>query len=191
MAEAENHLMAESAGKQVVNTVKEFSNRLFNFIRGKVNSDEDAEDILQDVWYQYSNTSATETIDQISGWLFTVARNKITDKYRRKSPDLIEDFAFDEDDGGSVFNEILFSYDEEPEMVNLRNLFWEELWVALEEIPENQRLVFVQNELEDKTLQEIANESGENIKTIISRKRYAVQHLRKRLQYLYDDLLKY
>jgi RNA polymerase sigma factor (sigma-70 family) len=191
MAEAENHLMAESAGKQIVNTVKEFSNRLFNFIRGKVNSDEDAEDILQDVWYQYSNTSATETIDQISGWLFTVARNKITDKYRRKSPDLIDDFAFDEDEGGTVFSEILFSHDEEPEMVHLRNLFWEELWMALEEIPENQRLVFVQNELEDKTLQEIANQSGENIKTIISRKRYAVQHLRKRLQYLYDDLLKY
>ncbi len=183
--------MAESAGKQIVNTVKEFSNRLFNFIRGKVNSDEDAEDILQDVWYQYSNTSATETIDQISGWLFTVARNKITDKYRRKSPDLIDDFAFDEDEGGTVFSEILFSHDEEPEMVHLRNLFWEELWMALEEIPENQRLVFVQNELEDKTLQEIANQSGENIKTIISRKRYAVQHLRKRLQYLYDDLLKY
>jgi RNA polymerase sigma factor (sigma-70 family) len=190
MAGAENHLMAESAAKQVVNTVKEFSNRLFNFIRGKVNSDEDAEDILQDVWYQYSNTSATETIDQISGWLFTVARNKITDKYRRKSPDLIDDFTFDEE-GGTGFSEILFSHDDEPEMVHLRNLFWEELWMALEEIPENQRLVFVQNELEDKTLQEIANASGENIKTIISRKRYAVQHLRKRLQYLYDDLLKY
>ncbi len=191
MAEAENHPMAESAGQQIVNTVKEYSTKLFNFIRGKVNSDEDAEDILQDVWYQYSNSTSTETIEQISGWLFTVARNKITDKYRKKTPDLLEDFMADDEDGGQIFSEILFSNDDDPEIVHLRNLFWEELWVALEEIPENQRMVFVQNELEDKTLQEIANQTGENIKTVISRKRYAVLHLRKRLQYLYNDLLNY
>ena len=191
MAEAENHPMAASAGQQVVQAVKEYSKRLFNFIRSKVDSDEDAEDILQDVWFQYSNATATETIDQISGWLFTVARNKITDKYRKKTPELIDDFAIDDEDGGSVFAEILFSNDEDPAIAHLRDLFWEELWVALEEIPENQRHVFVQNELEEKTLQEIADQSGENIKTIISRKRYAVQHLRKRLQYLYDDLLNY
>ena len=191
MVDGENHLMAESKGQQVVSTVKEYGNRLFNFIRGKVRSDEDAEDILQDVWYQYSSSSANGTIEQVSGWLFTVARNKIIDKYRKKSTDLIDDLGFNDEEESVVFKQILFSTDEDPEMTHLRNIFWEELWEALDELPEKQRIVFVKNELEDSTLQEIADASGESIKTIISRKRYAVQHLRKRLQYLYDDLLNY
>src|SRR5688572_30477399 len=132
MADGENHLMAESKGQQIVSTVKVYGNRLFNFIRGKVNSDEDAEDILQDVWYQYSNTPGT--IEQLSGWLFTVARNKITDKYRKKTPELIDDFVFNDEEGNMAFSQILFSNDEDPEMTHLRNIFWEELWEALGEL---------------------------------------------------------
>ncbi|QEC67393.1 RNA polymerase sigma factor [Panacibacter ginsenosidivorans] len=183
--------MADKPKQNVVQAVRDYGRKLFGFIRGRVNTDEDAEDILQDVWYQFSNTSATETIEQVSGWLFAVARNKITDRYRKKQPQLIDDLSYEDEDGELHFTDILLTDTNNPETEHIRNIFWEELFVALDELPENQRNVFVQNELEDKTLQEIANESGENLKTIISRKRYAVQHLRKRLQHLYNDLINY
>jgi RNA polymerase sigma factor (sigma-70 family) len=181
--------MAETRKQNIIQTVKDYGSRLFGFIRAKVDSDEDAEDILQDVWYQFTNTSTTQTIEQVSGWLFAVARNKITDKYRKRKPELIDDFGYEDEDGEFRFGEILFADDEDPAMQQLKELFWEELLAGLEELPEKQKSVFVKNELEDKTLQEIADEEGENIKTIISRKRYAVQHLRKRLEYVYNDLM--
>jgi RNA polymerase sigma factor (sigma-70 family) len=180
--------MAENKRQNIVQVVREYGNRLFGFIRGKVNSDEDAEDILQDVWYQFTNTSATQTIEQVSGWLYAVARNKITDRYRKKQPHLIDDLASGEEDWELNLGELLFADNEDPAFSQIRELFWEELTAALDELPEKQRQVFVWNELEDKTLQEIADGEGENLKTIISRKRYAVQHLRKRLEYLYHEL---
>jgi RNA polymerase sigma factor (sigma-70 family) len=183
--------MAEIKRQNIVQTVREYGSRLFGFIRGKVNSDEDAEDILQDVWYQFTNTSATQTIEQVSGWLYAVARNKITDRYRKKQPSLIEDLGFSDEDGEQGLGDFLFAENEDPGFSQIRELFWEELTVALEELPEKQRQVFVWNELEDQTLQEIAEQEGENLKTIISRKRYAVQHLRKRLVYLYNELENY
>jgi len=190
MDEEGSHItMTDKPKQNIVQAVKDYGRKLFGFIRGKVNTDEDAEDILQDVWYQLSNTS--ETIEQISGWLFAVARNKITDRYRKKQPELLDDLSYEDEDGELHFTEILLTDSNNPETEHIRNIFWEELFTALEELPENQRIVFVQNELEDKTLQQIADETGENLKTIISRKRYAVQHLRKRLQHLYNDLLNY
>ena len=181
--------MADSKKQNIIQVVKEYGNRLFGFIRGRVNTDEDAEDILQDVWYQFTNTSASEAIEQVSGWLFAVARNKITDKYRKQKPALLDDYSYEDEAGEFHFKDILFLNDSNPETADLQKLFWEELFAALDELPENQRQVFVWNELEDMTLQEIADKTGENLKTIISRKRYAVQHLRKQLQYLYNDLL--
>jgi len=189
--EASHTTMAGKPKQNIVQAVKDYSKKLFGFIRGRVNTDEDAEDILQDVWYQFSNTSATETIEQVSAWLFKVARNKITDKYRRKQPELIDDYAYEDEEGELHFTDILLTDSNNAETEHLKNIFWEALFAALDELPENQRYVYVQNELEDKTLQEIADETGESIKTIISRKRYAVQHLRKRLQHLYDDLINY
>lgn len=183
--------MAAKPKQNIVQAVKDYGKKLFGFIRGRVNTDEDAEDILQDVWYQFTNTAATETIEQVSGWLFAVARNKITDKYRRKQPELLDNYSYEDEEGELHFTDIFLTGNNNPETEHLRNIFWEELFAALEELPENQRNVFVQNELEDKTLQQIADESGENLKTIISRKRYAVQHLRKRLQHLYNDLINY
>ena len=181
--------MADSKKQNIIQVVKEYGNRLFGFIRGRVNTDEDAEDILQDVWYQFTNTSASEAIEQVSGWLFAVARNKITDKYRKQKPALLDDYSYEHEDGEFHFKDILFLNDSNPETADLQKLFWEELFAALDELPENQRQVFVWNELEDMTLQGIADKTGENLKTIISRKRYTVQHLRKQLQYLYNDLL--
>ena len=183
--------MTEKPRQKVVQAVKDYGKRLFGFIRGRVRSDEDAEDILQDVWVQLSNVVNVDEIEQMSGWLFQVARNKIIDRYRRKSADSLENLTFEEEEGEFSIMDILMTDGGNPETEYIREVFWRELFVALEELPENQRQVFVWNELEDMTLQEIANKTGENLKTIISRKGYAMKHLRKRLQSLYNDLLNF
>ena len=170
--------------------VKNYGNKLLGFIRGKVKSSEDAEDILQDVWYQLSNTINLDEIESISGWLYRVAKNKVIDKYRKKPTDYMEDFIFEDANGNVSVKDILLSEFTDPAQEELKNLFWDALMQALDELPENQRYVFVKNELEEKTLQEIAAETNENIKTIISRKGYAVKHLRKRLQELYNEFIK-
>lgn len=173
----------------IIQTVREYSQRLFRFIRSRVSTDEDAEDILQDVWYQFSNTAETEVINQVSGWLHRVARNKITDRYRKRRESSIEDLAFENEEGESLMLDFFLAEDDDPELSFLRQLFWEQLEEALGELPETQRDVFVKNELEGLTLQQIAEETGENIKTLISRKGYAVKHLRKRLAVVYQEYL--
>lgn len=180
--------MAEKK-QNIVQTVGLYGKQLLGFIRGKVNSDEDAEDILQDVWFQYSNLDAVDVIESVSGWLYRVAKNKITDRFRKKKTERLDDFYYE--DGELNFKEILLSETSTPEDAFFKKLFWEELTNALEELPEKQREVFVQNELEDKSLQEIAQASGENIKTIISRKGYAIKFLRERLNNLYNDFLNF
>ena len=150
-------------------------------------TDEDAEDILQDVWQQFISIPETDAIESVSGWLHRVARNKIIDRSRKKKTDALDD-QFD-DEEPFLIPGIMISENISPEMEQLKELFWEELFAALEELPESQRSAFVKNELEDKTLQEIADEEGENLKTVISRKRYAVLHLRERLEYLYTEFL--
>ena len=179
--------MTEKRERTIQNAVQNYVQRLFRFIRDRVRTNSDAEDILQDVWYQLSNVVDLEGIDQVSSWLFRVARNRVTDSYRKKKPDLLEDYAYENEEGDISFREILLADDQTPETEALREAFWEALFDALDELPENQKNVFVWNELEDKTFQQISDETGINIKTLISRKRYAVQHLRKRLQNLYDD----
>ena len=173
----------------IVQTIKKYSKQLFGFIRQRVSSDEDAEDILQDVWYQLSSQPEVEAIEQVGSWLYRVARNRIVDTYRKQRPETLEDYGYEDEDGEIVFKDLLLADDGTPESDYLRELFWQQLMEALDELPENQRQVFVWNELEDETFQEIADRTGENIKTLISRKRYAVQHLRQRLAGLYQDLL--
>ena len=182
--------MSKETEKSITKTVNQFGKRLFSFIRGKVKTQEDAEDILQEVWYQYSGLDDVAEIENVSGWLYQVARNKLIDLYRKKKTDSIEDYSFENDEGEINFKEILLIDDSEnPELQMLKDLFWEELMNALDELPENQRQVFVLNEFEDLTLQEIADKYNENLKTIISRKGYAVKHLRKKLNYLYEELI--
>lgn len=184
--------MAESQ-KNIVQTVADYGKRLFNFIRRRVGSDEDAEDILQDVWYRYTHTSEREVIDQVSAWLFRVARNRITDKYRKRQDELLDDLQPDGDEEGEVdFLDILLPDNtNNPETDHLRRLFWQQLLEALDELPQNQRNVFIWNEMEGRTFAEIADQTGENIKTLISRKGYAVKHLRKRLENLYYEFINY
>lgn len=179
--------MAQNRERKISNVISEYGNRLFRFVRGRVPNNADAEDITQEVWYQLSKVVELDTIEQISGWIFRVARNRITDSYRKKSPDLLLDKNIENDEGGFNFKEILMADSISPEDENLKEIFWEELFRALDELPENQKNVFVWNELEDETFQEIADRTGDNIKTLISRKRYAVQHLRKRLDELYQE----
>lgn len=183
--------MEEKPRHNIVQTVKDYGRKLFGFIRSKVNSDEDAEDILQDVWYQLSNVMNIDEIEQMSGWLFRVARNKIVDKYRKQTSEMLEDQVYEDEEGLFNFGDILLIEDVNPETAYLKELFWKELFTALDELPENQREVFVWNELEDMTLQQIADKTGENLKTIISRKGYAVKHLRRKLAVIYEEIINY
>ncbi len=191
MSELSNTEMANKPQQNIVQAVADYGKKLFGFIRGKVNSDEDAEDILQDVWYQLSNVVDVDEIDQMSGWLYRVAKNKIIDKYRKKSNYPLEDMVYEAEDGEFNFSEVLLTDDSNPETEYLREIFWRELFIALEELPELQKQVFIWNEMEDMTLQQIADATGENLKTIISRKGYAVKYLRKKLESIYNDIINF
>src|SRR5688500_1598113 len=127
--------------QNIINTVGLYGRQLLNFIRGKVESDEDAEDILQDVWYQYSNIDEIEAIESISGWLYKVARNKITDRFRKKKPGRLEDFVFDPGNGELDFKEILLADPSSPEDKFFKKMFWDTLLMALDELPEKQKNV--------------------------------------------------
>ncbi len=183
--------MGAERNKIITETIKGVSQRLLGFIKKRVGSSHDAEDILQDVLYQFASNA--EPIEQASAWLYKVAKNKITDSYRKHKLPLADDlFASNEiDDNEFSWKEILFSNDTNPETEYLRNIFWEELKAALDELPAAQREVFIQNEIEGFAFKEIAAQTGESVATLISRKRYAVLHLRARLQALKDELLNY
>ncbi len=181
--------MADQKSNSITNTIQQFGKNLFGFVRGRVKSVEDAEDVVQDVWYQFSKLNNIAELENVSAWLYEVARNKITDKGRKKTSLALEDFSYENDDGEFNFKEILLMDDSNnPELGFFKELFWKEFQTALDELPTNQREVFLLNEMEDMTLQQIADQQGENLKTIISRKGYAVKHLRNKLNYLYKEL---
>ncbi|OPC71712.1 RNA polymerase subunit sigma-24 [Elizabethkingia miricola] len=181
--------MAEKKSASLSEVVKDYGSQLFRFIKGKLSKTEDAEDILQEVWYQTSRLTNIDDLENVGAWLYSVTRNKITDNYRKKKSDSLEDYTYEDEDGSFSIKEILLADDSNnPELKMFKDIFWDELMKALDELPDNQRRVFFQNEVEEKTLQEIADEEGENLKTIISRKGYAVKHLRKRLKHLYNEL---
>ena len=181
--------MSDERHFSITETVQQFGKRLFGFVRGKVKTTEEAEDILQDVWYQFSRLSNLDELENVSAWLYRVAQNRVTDNYRKKKTENLEDFTYENDENEISFKEILLlDENASPELALFKEEFWNELMQALDELPENQKEVFLLNEIEDFTLQEIADQKDENLKTIISRKGYAVKHLRKRLQHLYNEL---
>ena len=175
--------------KQVIaRVVKDWSGRLFSFIRRRVSSDEDAEDVLQDVWQQLSAQPEIDAIQQLSAWLHEVARNRVVDRSRKQRETLLDDLgsgAVDEDGESLSLDRYLVS-DATPDGDYLNRVFWDGLLAALEQLPPEQRHVFVENELEGRTLRELAEESGENIKTLIYRKGAAVKSLRRQLADLYE-----
>lgn len=181
--------MAEARRNTITEVINTYSHRLMGFIRKRVSNEADAEDILQDVFYQFIGN--TKPIEQLTAWLFTVTRNKITDRQRKHKPELLEDL-YTEADDESMFNwtDLFFDESNNPETDYLRNLFWEALHNALNELPPAQREVFILNEIEGVPFKTIAEQSGETINTLLSRKRYAVLHLRERLGSLRDELLR-
>jgi RNA polymerase sigma factor (sigma-70 family) len=165
--------------------------RLFDFIRRRVRTEADAEDILADVFYQMiASYSVTEPIEKMTSWLLTVVRNKIIDWYRKRKPESLRQRA---DESALPQNlplnleDILFDPGQNPDVLYARSLVWTELADALEDLPDEQRDVFVMHELEGKSFKEIAELTGEPVNTLLSRKRYAVLYLREALQELYDD----
>ena len=183
--------MASERNKNITNTIKSISNRLFGFIKQRVASTEDAEDILQEVFYQFAGNS--EPIEQTTSWLYRVARNKIIDNYRKHKLPLADDVlnGVETDEDSFDWREMMLPADSNPETEYLRSIFWDELQEALDELPVAQREVFVQNEIEGTPFKDIAERTGESVATLISRKRYAVLHLRERLRVLKDELLNY
>ena len=184
-------VMSAERNNNISNTIKQMSKKLFGFIKQRVASTEDAEDILQDVFYQFAGN--TEPIEQASSWLYRVARNKITDSYRKHKLPLADDVlgSVETDDVMMDWKEILLPSDTTPETTYLRNLFWDALKEALDELPAEQSSVFVQNEIDGMAFKEIEQQTGVSVATLISRKRYAVLHLRNRLSVLKDELLNY
>jgi RNA polymerase sigma factor (sigma-70 family) len=178
--------------QRISKVVKRERSRLRNFIRRRVPDPRDAEDILQDVFYELVEANRLlMPIEHVTGWLFRVARNRITDLFRKKKPESVSDTAVaDEDDELLQLEDLLPSPDAGPEALYARHLLLEELELAVEELPEEQREVFVAHELEGRSFKEIAAETGVSVNTLLSRKRYAVRHLRERLQSIYDELTK-
>lgn len=186
--------MNENAEKgNVEKLVKEYQPRLKSFIRKRVSNEEDAEDILQDVFYQLIKTveNTVNPIEQVAAWLYRVARNTIINKEKKKQEEGFP--ASQHDDEGNIlteFSEVLFNDDNPtPETEYLRSLVWRELGSALAELPPEQRNAFELMELDGLPAKEIANSMGITVNTLLSRKHYAVKHLRKRLEGLYKDLL--
>jgi RNA polymerase sigma factor (sigma-70 family) len=167
--------------------------KLLGFIRNRVSSSEEAEDILQDVFYQFvAGFDSIESLDRVTSWLFSVARNKIIDKYRRDSiRPLRAEFASQagtDDDSPISLQEILPDLGNTPEDAYLKEMLWDAIMDALDELPAEQREIFILNELEEKSFREISAETGVSINTLLSRKRYAILSLRKKLQKLYEEL---
>jgi RNA polymerase sigma factor (sigma-70 family) len=186
-------ILPEEKHKTIIQAIGEYGKNLLGFIRRRVKNDADAEDILQDVWYQFSSVINSEPIEQTGAWLYRVARNKILDKHKKHTEVLMDDMlAGDEDDDDAPdFKAILMTEATTPETEFMRNLFWEQLFIALDELPEEQRQVFMWHELDDIPFSEITENTGINVQTLVSRKRYAVMHLRKRLKQLYEEITQY
>jgi len=183
--------MAEIQNDLIRDTFRKEQDRLFAFIRSRVPSTEDAEDVLQDVFYELVNTyRVMKPVEQMASWMFTVARNKITDRFRKKKPESLEGyFAIREEDGERLdIADFLPSGGTSQDREMMREVIMDALTAALAELPEEQRNVFVMHEFEDKSFNEIAEATGVHVNTLLSRKRYAVLHLRKRMLHLYEDM---
>ncbi len=175
-------------------TFRKERGKLLSFIRGKVSSTEEAEDILQDVFYQFvAGFEAIESMDRVTSWLYSVARNKIIDRYRRDAarPKVatLDGSTSQEEDAPLTLQEILPDLDNTPEGTLLRDAIWDEITLALDDLPAEQREIFILNEIEEQSFREIAERTGVSINTLLSRKRYAILALRKRLQQFYDDVI--
>ncbi|HME36788.1 MAG TPA: sigma-70 family RNA polymerase sigma factor [Candidatus Sulfotelmatobacter sp.] len=184
--------MAIEQDQRISDVVKREQSRLRNFIRRRVPDPLDAEDILQDVFYRLVEANRLlMPIEHVTGWLFRVARNRITDLFRKKAPENFSEIEpADEENELLQFEDLLPSAVAGPEAIYARNLLLDELDRAVAELPKEQREVFVAHEFEGRSFKELSTETGVSVNTLLSRKRYAVLHLRERLQRVYDEFTK-
>lgn len=183
--------MAIEPDERISEVVKREQARLRNFIRRRVADPRDVEDILQDVFYELVKANRLlMPIEHVTGWLFSVARNRITDLFRKHQPESFSDSAAGEDDDLPQIEDLLPSPDAGPEALYARNVLLDELEVAIDELPAEQRAVFVAHELEGRSFKDLAAETGVSVNTLLSRKRYAVLNLRERLHSIYDEFRK-
>jgi RNA polymerase sigma factor (sigma-70 family) len=183
--------MAEQ-DQQISEVVRREQSRLRNFIRRRVPDPRDAEDILQEVFYELVEANRLlMPIEHVTGWLFRVARNRITDLFRKKKPDSFSDAAVEGQDGELLcIEDLLPSPDAGPEALYVRSVLLDELELAIDELPEEQREVFLAHEVEGRSFKEMAAATGVSMNTLLSRKRYAVLHLRERLRSIYDEFMR-
>ena len=183
--------MALEPDQRITEVVKREQSRLRNFIRRRVPDEFDAEDVLQDVFYRLVEANRLlMPIDHVTGWLFQVARNRITDLFRKKKPENFSDVAVETADDTLLLEDLLPSPDAGPEALYARSVLLDELEDALDELPEEQRQVFIGHEIEGLSFKEMAVETGVSVNTLLGRKRNAVLHLRERLQGVYDEFRK-
>ena len=184
--------MTREQDRQISEMVEEQRPRLRNFIRRRVADPGEVEDISQDVFFEFLESyRLMKPIEQAGAWLFRVARNRIIDRFRKKRPDLLQDLGGASEDGEMLsIEEMLPSPDAGPEAAYARSVLVEELEAALEELPVEQREVFIAHEIEGRSFKELAAQTGVGINTLLSRKRYAVLHLRGRLQSVYEEFMK-
>jgi RNA polymerase sigma factor (sigma-70 family) len=184
--------MTREQDRQISEVVEEQRPRLRNFIRRRVADPGEVEDILQDVFFEFLESyRLMKPIEQAGAWLFRVARNRIIDRFRKKRPDLLQDLGGASEDGEMLsIEEMLPSPDAGPEAAYARSVLVEELEAALEELPVEQREVFIAHEIEGRSFKELAAQTGVGINTLLSRKRYAALHLRGRLQSVYEEFMK-
>ena len=184
------HAMTQEQFRVIEQTVEKERGRLLNFIRKRVKREEDAEDIMQDVFFQLVNMyDSIGNVEKVTSWLYTVARNKITDSFRKKKPDLLDDrVTYGKDEEKLFLQDILPDVSNDPDALILREMIWTAVQEGLNELPKEQREVFVGHEFDDKSFKEMAAERGETVNTLLSRKRYAVLHLRTKLKELYENL---
>jgi RNA polymerase sigma factor (sigma-70 family) len=178
--------------RRISEVIAQERSRLHNFIRRRVPDPSDAEDIVQEVFYELVEANRLlMPIEHATAWLFRVARNRITDLFRKKKPETFSDAAVEDEDGELLqIEDLLPSPDDGPEALYVRNALLDELEFALGELPDEQREVFIAHELEGRSFKELSAESGVNVNTLLSRKRYAVLHLRELLQSVHDEFRK-
>jgi RNA polymerase sigma factor (sigma-70 family) len=184
-----NWITAEQ-DERIAEAVEREQSRLRNFIRRRVPDERDAEDILQEVFYELVEAyRMMKPIERVSAWLFRVARNRITDLFRKKRPESLRDdpVAIDEDGESLLLEELLPSPEAGPEATYARTVLVDELGAALDELPEEQRQVFIAHEIEGRSFKDIAQTTGLGVNTLVLRKHYAVVHLRERLEAIYDE----
>jgi RNA polymerase sigma factor (sigma-70 family) len=192
MSERASIALMTEQDRRISEIVAEQGARLRSFIRRRVPNEADVEDLLQEVFYELVEANRMlMPIEYVTGWMYRVARNRITDLFRKKKPENFSDQAVEDEDGEfSQFEDLLPSPDAGPEALYIRHMLLDELEFALAELPDEQREIFIAHEFEGRSFKELSEETGVSVNTLLSRKRYAVLHLRERLQNIHDEFRK-